>query len=392
MGFGITPARLSAFMFGVLTLLVTALILKQQSPQKPYPFAFAFFSIAPVPLFFVLSKTVRPDMMLTFFFWSAYYCLLQWRVRQSPVWLLLGALSSSLMMLTHYYGLPIVILWLWEIIQRRAWKQGAAFLFIAGLTLLPYVAWVLESWSAFNAQVLVYRSFGEVKPLSRLAWMLWVLGSTLKSGLIAGMLLLGVILSLIRYPITHNSVLSDAMWLVGGFILQFALLPRYNILYALLLVPLIPVIYHNLMPAYSQRFVYSIMAVFIAINSLGIGLYIWQHKDFSYERYQRQLRSAVLPHYKFGMSILGSTSMYPIFYDLPYQAFESLYAKHLTVEEIIRIVDRQQLILVDQYIPSRLNPLALEHITKGREWIGEILSPDYGSEGNHRNNIIRIYR
>jgi hypothetical protein len=339
-----------------------------------------------------LSKTVRPDMMLAFFFWSAYYCLVQWQTKQSPGWLALGALSSGLMMLTHYYGLPIILLWGHQIFRKKAWKQGMLFLLIVGMTLIPYTAWVFQSWTAFKAQVFVFRGVGEFKPFSRLAWTLWVLGSTIKSGLIAAMLFVGVVLSLIRYPLTRGVVFSDAIWLGAGFILQFAILPRYNILYALLIVPLIPILYQNLTQAYSRRFVYALVAVFMGINSLGLGLYIWNYKDFSYDRYRRQLRSAVMAHYHPGKSILGSTSMYPIFYDLPYQAFESLYAKHLTVEEIIRIMDKQQLILVDEYIPSRLKPVVLDHITKRRECVEEILSPDYGSEGNHPNNVIRVYQ
>jgi 4-amino-4-deoxy-L-arabinose transferase-like glycosyltransferase len=391
-GFGISPARLSSFLFGSLTLIVLCQILKRQSPQQHLPLFFVFIGVASVPLFFVVSKTVRPDIMLAFFFWSAYYCLVQWRTKQSLVWLAFGALSSGLMVLTHYFGLPVILLWGYQLLRKKAWKHLVLFLFILGLTLFPYALWVFDGWAAFKAQVLVFRGFGEFKPFSRLAWTLWVMSSTIKTGLIVVMLFLGVVLSLARYPSTRGVVFSDVIWLGGGFILQFAILPRYNVLYGVLMVPLIPIVYQNLTQAYSRRLIYGVLAAFIVINSLGLGLYIWKYKDFSYDRYHRQLRSAVMAHYHPGNSILGSTSMYPIFYDLPYQAFESLYAKNLTAAQVIQIIDKQQLIVVDEYIPSRLNPEVLDHITKKRECVEEILSSDYGSEGNHPNNVIRVYQ
>ena len=391
-GFGIASARLSAFLFGGLTLIVLCQILKRQSPQQHLPLSVVFISVATVPLFFVLSKTVRPDIMLAFFFWSAYYCLVQWRTQQSLVWLALGALSSGLMMLTHYYGLPIIVLWGYRLLEKRAWKQLVLFWFILGFTLLPYAVWVFHSWPAFEAQVLAFRGFGAFKPLSRLAWMLWVLTSTIKTGQIVVMLFLGVVLSLIRYRSTRGMVFSDAVWLGSGFVFQFAILPRYNILYGLLIVPLIPIVYQNLIQAYSRRFIYVVLSMFIGINSLGLGVYIWKYKDYSYDRYRDQLRSAVMAHYHPGKSILGSTSMYPIFYDLPYQAFESLYPKELTDEEILQIVDKQQLIVVDDWVPYHyLRPSVMDYIIKKRQCVHEFLSPDYGSEGLHRNNVIRVY-
>ncbi|HYT53153.1 MAG TPA: phospholipid carrier-dependent glycosyltransferase [Verrucomicrobiae bacterium] len=114
-----------------------------------------FFFFVSTPIIARLSHWGYIDLGITFYTTASLLCLLRWREeRESLQWLTLAALSLGFALATKPNGLVaallISVMFLLLIVKpprKRAAQIGRELLLYGGLTLLPFLPWLVKNWS-----------------------------------------------------------------------------------------------------------------------------------------------------------------------------------------------------------------------------------------------------
>ncbi len=382
LGFGLFQARLASFILAMISLIILYQIGKVVLNNSPKGQIYFLILSAITPLFFVVSKTIRPDILMLLWFYLSYYYLLKWRTNPQRRYWIFGAVINGLMMMTHMYGIPIILLWYWDVFKRKQFTSLLWMSVLSVLVVLPYMFWISTDIHSFIYQVIGMRDATRIYIFQRILIFGKTLLMSLKIGSITYLLILGLIFGSFLPSFKNRPILKDTLFLFIFFCTQFLLLPKFNEFYFILMLPLAILIWMSLLSEKGGYFSRWVLIVFICTNIFGLCTYILKYKDFNYTQYKDQVLEGI-PNVNLSR-ILGRVSMYPIFYRSKFLVFESGASLPYQKSQ----VDQVDYVIIDNYTMD--NELK-NYIIQKKHLIRSFISPYYGSEGQSHNNLIRIY-
>ena len=384
-GYGIMQARLFSMVLAFLSIVVFSLILHEIKIKNINLYLLGILS---TPLFFVLAKTIRPEMMMVLLFTISFWLLIRWKNKQKTIELIVGGIVTSLMMMTHMFGLPIVFLWLYLLIRKKNWKHLSLYMFALVLPTVPYILWIIKSWDAFTLQVIVERGISKLDILQK---GLEVIKTTIISKRIGSIfypLVFFLIILFTNYKKIKIPLIKYVVWAVALFWLQFLLLPKFNELYVVLVIPLLYLIIAIVMDSLSKRYkiLLFVLIGMICLNTIGIGMLIVKYNKYSYKDYEVLLNSHI--KYNENTKIMGNFSVIPIFHEAQFKGFQT----YTTERDLVKAIDVADYVIIDDFTRNNQSSTINNYIIKTKQKDSEFVSPYYGSEGNHPNNRIEVYK
>ena len=242
--FGITPLtiRFWAIFCGLGSILFLYLLVKRLFKEKVAFWSSVFLAVN--PLFFLMSRQLRPEIYVTFFTILSFYFLSLAKEKKNNLFYFLTGITSALSFLSHYYGAfligAIFLVLVIDIFRKRAVSLRNLLIFLIGiiLILIPFFIWILRNFEIFKIQF-----FGN---LSNLTGIHKLINNFLKEkerylkfrpaiGMV-GFMLLGLILFL-RKILTNTPEL-----LLFCFIFLFGIaffMPNKTVIY---LTPVVPIV------------------------------------------------------------------------------------------------------------------------------------------------------
>jgi 4-amino-4-deoxy-L-arabinose transferase-like glycosyltransferase len=111
------------------------------------------------PMFFVLARSNRPEMLTLFIVLSAILAYFYFRETRSKWLLILSALLSGMAMITQAYAsfVFIYLFCLQYFEQRRNWRLLAIFVAVFAFPLIFYALWISRDFPAFVYQTFIAR-------------------------------------------------------------------------------------------------------------------------------------------------------------------------------------------------------------------------------------------
>jgi len=381
-GFGIFQGRSLSFFFAIISMFLFFQILKETGLINKLPLIFVFILWMTTPLFFVLSKTIRPEILMLLWTCLSYWLLLRWLKYNQNRYVIAGAVINTLMLLTHMYGLPLFFLWLFELLRKRSWKPCMIFIGMFLLPLIPYIIWIMGDSQAFLHQVIADRSEFRVHFINKVFGLLMLLFASKKITLMVLMLFGGLIIML-RNKLSQ--IQQHLLFVSVLFVSQFFVLPKFNELYFILMLPIILIVWLSLITAKNKKIITTFLILVCVVNISGLIKYIYQYRQFDFKAYQDSLNQYI-PN-KPNLFVLGPMSLYPIFHQTHFSAHEAFVLPR-DFSRLKKVIQKANYIVIENYeLDNRMKEL----IINNKKSITQIISPYYGSEGLSRNNIITIY-
>ena len=401
-GFGIIQARLLGIVFSLLTLVVLYWQICCIA-KKPISRILPLLFCATAPLFYVVTKTIRPEVLMLLIGtlnWALLYGYLsKQRVGDdysAMTYSFFAGIVNAIMSLTHTYGIVFEVFWILQFCLKQKWRSLAIFVGIQVLIISPYLIYVFNGWNAFMQQVVIMRHALILSPFKKLNILFHYSFFSLKSSiLILISLALGVIslFQIERNPslfsqsrISKTNIVMLAVFPIL-FWIQFLLLPKNNELYFVMLVPDIALLFIVWLQTRFQNLFLVLIVLLIVVNISGLGALVIKYRDYSYIRYEKLLQ-AVVPNEP-GKLVLGRASMYPIFNKTDFHAWEAFPENIDDSRQLKELIDRSAVVVLDAYPPPlSVIPLYLQSHFK---LVSILHAPDYGSEGRRLNNVLKVY-
>ena len=381
-GFGILQGRMLSFFFAMISIFLFFQILKETGLINKLPLIFVFILWATTPLFFVLSKTIRPEILMLLWSCLSYWLLLRWLKCQQYKYIVVGAVVNALLMLTHMYGLPLIFLWLFELLRKRNWKSCVIFMGMFFLPFIPYIIWIMSDMNAFLHQTIGDRAECQTCFIDKIYSLFALLFASKKITLMALMLFGGSIM-MCRSKLSQFQ--QHFLFLFILFVTQFFVLPKFNELYFILMLPIMLLMWLSLITTKNKKIIAAFLILACVLNVGGLIKYIYQYRQFDFHAYQCLLNQYI-PN-KPNLFVLGQMSLYPIFYQTHFTAYEAFVLPRDS-DRLKKVIQKANFIVVDNYeLDARIKKLIINH----KKPMIQVISPYYGSEGLSRNNLITIY-
>jgi len=404
-GFGILQGRLLSLILSFISLFIFYKILALLFPNEEKNIKlFPILLILTTPIFYAVAKCIRPENSVLFFVLTTYYLLIRFfHVKRNTYLIFIAGITSACAIITNISGIFIflfaVSLFIFkDLIEEKDLKTTIKNIFIYGLGFaIPfaiYLSWVISSWPEFYGQVIIQRGLEGSKLLQKL------LGFILQKTKVTPYLLSLIIF--IGYALKKNKSIFTSDYFVFYllpiilFIGKLTLFPHINPLYSFVLLPFI---YLNLIYIFLKTkksfFLAAIFSLLIFVNSYGLVTYYNLYKDYDYNSYINKITQ----HIPKGNIVLGNVSLYIGLHEsggYEFYPFENAllgYAPNYSVlkDRIINYYKINYIIYDTTTVKNTPKGLD-EFIEKHTKKVCEFISPDYGSEGESRNNLIRIYK
>ncbi len=384
-GYGIEQARLFSMFLAFLTIGCFYFLLREMKVKDKSIYLIGVLS---TPLFFVLAKTIRPEMMMALLFILSFLFLVRWEHRNKKLDLILGAVVTSLMMMTHMFGIPVLLLWVYSLLSNKKWKYLLFYMGALVIPTIPYVLWIIKSWDAFTLQVIVDRGVAKIDILQKGLEVIQTTIFSKKVGLIAYALIFFSAIFVLNYNKIRTPLKQFVIWGVALFWLQFLLLPKFNELYVVLLIPLlfliIALLVNNLLKW--RKLLLFICAGMIVVNMLGIAMIMHKYQKYSFHDYEVLLRNNV--KFKAETKIMGNFSIIPVFHEAQFTGFQT----YNNERSLFKAINEADFVVIDDFTRNNMSVTMNKYVISIKKKISEFYSPYYGSEGQHENNLIEIYQ
>jgi len=250
------------------------------------------------------------------------------------------------------------------------------------LPLIPYIIWIMGDSQAFLHQVIADRSEFRVHFINKVFGLLMLLFTSKKITLMVLMLFGGLIIML-RNKLSQ--IQQHLLFVSVLFVSQFFVLPKFNELYFILMLPIILIVWLCLITSKNKKIITTFLILVCVVNISGLIKYIYQYRQFDFKAYQDSLNQYI-PN-KPNLFVLGPMSLYPIFHQTHFSAHEAFVLPR-DFSRLKKVIQKANYIVIENYeLDNRMKEL----IINNKKSITQIISPYYGSEGLSRNNIITIY-
>jgi len=402
-GVGILQSRLvslfSALAIILLTFLLAGHLLKLPLSLNNFLLLAAFF--LSTPLFFVLARSNRPEMLTLLLALSAILAYTYYQKTKKTIILMISGLLAGLALTTQAYAAFVMLfLVLAQYLDRqRNWRLIGLFLAAFALPLAIYLAWISRDLSSFYYQTVIIRQAADklnlVALLSRYRAFFSSLESIATTICFCASFTLAWVLKQKKQD--RLTALFPRPLLLGilCFLAIFLLIPVLNKYYYVVLLPFIYLFFVYTLNKYRHWAFVALFCLYLLTNLLGLAFFWQKYHDFDYPAYGRRIIAQLPPPGQF--SVLASPSLYPAlrsyqFYAFnngsiikPGQTYQGLQSrlKQLGVKYIVYQEYNDKLYAELEYL-NRF----LRHDCR---LIAQVQDPYYGSEGVKRNNYLKIY-
>lgn len=400
-GVGLLQGRYLSLLFSLLSLFVFYQIMKLLLPDKDnIYFLIGLCLLLSTPLFFVASRGIRPEISILFYSLSAYYLLLKYHLAEAKkLYIFLAGIFCACALVSHVPGF-FIFLYAFIFICKIDRKSILPLLFGFAIPSLIYLAWILAHWSDFYGQVFLFWKAHSPGGTQLGNIILKVSGFLMMKAKVTIYLLFFSIIFIYTVFRQKSIINKQYFWLLLlpllCYFFQLLLLPHPNGLYFSILLPFI---YINTVYIYSmsthKKLLSVMLAMFFVINCYGGIKYFNKYKDYNYSNYINRL----LVNIPKNSTIVGNVSLYP---GIQINQSYTLYPYDnpqiggvLNYEELrnkLYYVYNVQYIVVDQWTSEHMISGLAEFIEKDTVEFDHFISPDYGSEGNSGNNLIRVFK
>ena len=394
-GVGVLQGRSLSIFFSFLSIFVFIKIIKYQfSKLDISTILLSIIVILSSPIFYIFSKTIRPEALIFFLSLLTYYFLIRGISERKMHFIFLSGITSSLALLANISG-TFIFIYAFLLILLENYRY--LFFYLTGFSLpsFCYFLWIIQDFRAFYGPVVISRG-GEVASVSdKIKGFFIFLLNKSKVALYLVYLSMIIVFSkiLILRKIDSHYFKYYLLPIISFLVLMF-FFPHYNALYFSLMIPFIALnfvyIYHK--TKYKNR-VLIITFSLVIINFIGLGAYYYKYSSFNYEKYISRLVKNIPK----GATILGPTSCYIGLANMPY-IYRSFNNPILTVnskDKLIKVINiiKPDYIVVDNYdVMSNKDALWQKFYLDNAIKYDNFISFDYGSEGNYKNNPILIYK
>lgn len=394
-GSGVLQGRLMSMFFSFLSIYVFFRIIKYQfSKLDISTVLLSLIVILSSPIFYIFSKTIRPEALIFFLSLTTYYFLIRGISERKKSFIFLSGITSALAMLSNISGAFIFI---YACILLVLENYRYLFFYFTGFSLpsFCYFLWIILDFESFYGQVVIYRG-GEVASISsKIKGVFLLLLNKSKVTLYLFYLSMIIVFSkiLIFKKIDSHYLKYYFLPLVSFLVLAF-LSPHTNALYFSTMIPFIALnfvyIYHK--TKYKNRILIITFSLLI-INFIGLGAYYNKYSSFNYEKYINRLVKNI-PE---GATILGPTSCYIGLANMPYiyRSFDNPILNVNSKDNLTKVINiiKPDYIIVDNFNPKYYkNALWQKFYLDNAIKYDNFISFDYGSEGDYKNNQILIYK
>ncbi|MFC1595692.1 glycosyltransferase family 39 protein [Candidatus Margulisiibacteriota bacterium] len=395
-GFGILQGRALSLLLALLSLFIFYNIMKLLLPDKERIFyLIPILLLVTTPIFYSIGRTIRPENSVLFFSLLSYLLLLRNDlVKKSKTALCFSGVLSACAIISNISG---AYFFLFALIWLFLKDKKGLIVFLCGFAIpsFLYLLWIISDWPAFYGQVILQRS-AEVK--GNVFNMLW--------GFIASKTKVTVhflfLISILAFAYIKNKRIFDKKYFTYyllpfiTFALILPVLPHINPLYFIVILPFVYLNFSYIYTKLKTPIILTLLMVMIlVINCYGIYMYYGKYHDYDYNRYINRL-SQKIPEKS---NILGIVSLYPGLHkkgDYTLYAFEnarfSAAGNYSVLKQRINEEYKINYIILDAWISRHKFPGLEEFLKKDTVEHDRFISPDYGSEGEKRDNLIRIYK
>jgi len=408
LGFGLGAGRLVSLLFALGISWLMFLTAKVLLPDKKTAWILPLSLLLTTPYFFVISRTIRPDIAVTFFVLASYWFLLCHsresgnpgvegvvNSKKKDSYLLLAGLFAGCAVISHLPGFFIFVygsILLFHFARQKLWLFWLGFF----VPLAGYGLWVITDWAAFYGQKLLYSTDITSQGGLEKCWAFFQ--DPKKVGLYFGVLALTLGGGWLK---RRDLFKAEFFWFyllpLGIFIVQLPFLPHTNPIYINYILPFIYLtIAYFMLHMDRALWLKGIVIGVLAINLLGLGMYWKRYTGYNYTDYIQRIQQ----HIPVGSTLLGQVSLYMGFYDpgqygfypyqnayliepsLDYQTFKRR-VKELGIHYLVYDVHADRSYEKIGYLKMFINSDCF--------LTAEFTEPFYGSEGESKNNVIKIY-
>ncbi|MFA4884262.1 MAG: glycosyltransferase family 39 protein [Desulfotomaculaceae bacterium] len=402
-GVGVTQSRLvslvSALAIILLTFLLAGQMLKLPLSRNNFLLLAAFF--LSTPLFFVLARSNRPEMLTLLLALSAILTYSNYQKTRKIIFSMFSGLLAGLALTTQAYAAFVILFLVFSqyLDRQKNWRLIGLFLVAFALPLTIYLAWIFRDLPSFYYQTVIIRQAADKLNLVALLSRYRAFFSSLESIVTTICFFASVTLALFlkQKNQDRSTALFPERLLLGilCFLAIFLLIPVLNKYYYVVLLPFIYLFFVYTLNKYRHWAFVALFCLYFLTNLLGLAFFWQKYHDFDYPAYGRRIIAQLPAPGSF--SVLASPSLYPALRSYQFYAFNngSIVKPDQTYQGFKRRIEQLGIkyIVVQEYNDKLYAGLAyLNRFLKNDcHLIAKVQDPYYGSEGVKRNNYIKIY-
>jgi len=313
---------------------------------------------------------------------------------------MLGSISSALLCLTHYYSLFIVVPWLYMLTREKNFRHLGYFCGASFLTFMPYILWIMSDFQTFYNQVVVARNMDSVSIGVRFSEIINYFFVNKRTVNIVVAFVIGSAMLLFNIR-RYNSFLQRTVLVIPYlFLIQFFISPRYSYIYTIAILPFVYLPFFWIINDKNRKYVLTLLSFLLLLNMAGVFAIIYKYKNFNYQAYKEQFHEVmkITPETR----VLGRTSMYPIFANAQFKAYEAFELLVDRRQTLIDTIDGVDYVIVDDFTRDNvggnrpvgnvvLDEYLVKYIESHMHEHASFTNKYYGSEGLKRENLITIY-
>lgn len=380
-GFGLLQGRLLSLILSFIGIIVFYKILeKVNNANSRTTIWLSVFLLLSTPLFFIFSKTIRPEASVFLFTLISYYGLLN---LNSKKWVIISGIAACLSLMSNVSGSFMFLYGVIVLLIKN--KENLKYYLIAFfITASPYFLWIANNWNDFYGQVVFMRG----NEVDSLATKIFFLSQFLLDFPKVTITLVYLIIMITIGFFANKERVFNRDYLIWYllpiicFFVQQVITTHPGSMYTMVVLPFI---YLNIIYFRNVKYIQLISVVLIIVNLGGITMYIHKYLEYDYKKYSDKIVS-VIPK---GSKVLGPISLYiglsNEFSFISYPAITIPSQKDL--EEVVSKYNLEY-IIIDECFDYK------------EDWSKELMdktpiiinSSDYGSEGKRRNNIVKVYK
>lgn len=393
-GTGVIQGRILSMFFSFLSVFVFFKIIKYQFPDIDYSIRIlSGILILSSPIFYIFAKTIRPEALIFLFSLLTYYLIVRAIREKDKVFIFLAGMTSALSMLSNVSG-AFIFIYVFILICIENYKYIIFYLTGFSIPSFVYFLWIMQDFSAFYGQVIIFRSSEAVSLTSKFYGMIDFLMSKAKVTLYLLYLIIIMVFSkIINVNKIDKHYLKYYFLPIVSFLILMFLTTHAGPLYFSILIPFVALNFIYLYSKTTNKLcILSVTVLLIIVNFFGLFTYHNLYSSFNYNKYINRL-VANIPA---GATVLGPTSCYIGLANKPYtyRAFDNPnITKSKTLEKLIPVIQDigTEYIVVDS-TNRTYSGILEEYYNRYAVKFDSFISNDYGSEGNRRNNQIVIYK
>ncbi|MFA6548457.1 MAG: hypothetical protein WCT39_00800 [Candidatus Margulisiibacteriota bacterium] len=402
-GIGVLQSRIVSLLSALAVLLLTFMLASKMLKLSLSLDNFLILTVLflSTPMFFVLARSNRPEMLTLAMILSAILAYFYFRETKKAGFLILSALLSGMAMITQAYAsfVFIYLFCLQYFDHRRNWRLLALFVALFALPLVFYALWISRDFPAFVYQTFIARhaisNLGLASLLNRYCYFFSSFENVATTLFFLASLSLFFLLKFKSNDKPIAFIFSPPLLIKICFLAVFIFIPVINKYYYVILLPFIYLFFLFIQSQNKSRWFSALFCLYLAINLLGLTAFWQKYKDFDYPAYGRRIAKKLPAPGNF--SILASPSLYPALRHYHFYAFNngSILKPGQTYAGLkTRLAQLEIKYLIYQEYNEKLYA-GLDYLTqfikKDCHLIAKVQDPYYGSEGVKKDNYIKIF-